>query len=88
MFRELSFLVGDCRTIFGRYTRVRWFDTEDYEMLQSTPNVNQRIKIKPRRIDKFIQTDIIRDNYDSYKMLESAKSKDYMDRKEISLINK
>lgn len=88
VFRELSFLVGDCRTIFGRYTRVRWFDTEDYEMLQSTPNVNLRIKIKPRRTDKFIQTDIIRDNYDSYKMLESAKSKDYMDRKEISLINK
>ena len=35
VFRELSFLVGDCRTIMGRYTRVRWFDTEDYEMLQS-----------------------------------------------------
>ena len=87
VFRELSFLVGDCRTIFGRYTRVRWFDTEDYEMLQSTPNVNMRIKIRPRRTDKFIQTDIIRDNYDSFKMLDSAKSKDYMDRKEISIIN-
>lgn len=87
VFRELSFLVGDCRTILGRYTRVRWFDTEDYEMLQSTPDVNKRIKIKPRKVDKFIQTDEIRDNYDSYQMLESAKSKQYMDRNEIAQIN-
>ena len=87
VFRELSFLVGDCRTILGRYTRVRWFDTEDYEMLQSTPDVNKRIKIKPRKVDKFIQTDDIRDNYDSYQMLESAKSKQYMDRNEIAQIN-
>lgn len=86
VFRELSFLVGDCRTIMGRYTRVRWFDTEDYEMLQSTPDVNKRMKIKPRRVDKFIQTDLIRDNYDSYQMLETAKSKQYMDRKEIAQI--
>ena len=86
VFRELSFLVGDCRTIMGRYTRVRWFDTEDYEMLQSTPDVNKRIKIKPRKVDKFIQTDFIRDNYDSYQMLETAKSKQYMDRNEIAQI--
>ena len=71
----------------GRYTRVRWFDTEDYEMLQSTPDVNKRMKIKPRRVDKFIQTDFIRDNYDSYQMLETAKSKQYMDRNEIAQIN-
>ena len=86
VFRELSFLVGDCRTIMGRYTRVRWFDTEDYEMLQSTPDVNKRMKIKPRRVDKFIQTDLIRDNYDSYQMLESAKNKEYMNRNEIAQI--
>lgn len=87
VFRELSFLVGDCRTIFGRYTRVRWFDTEDYEMLQSTPDVNKRIKIKPRKKYSFIQTDSIRNNYDSYQMLESAKNKQYMDRQEIAQIN-
>lgn len=86
VFRELSFLVGDCRTIMGRYTRVRWFDTEDYEMLQSTPDVHKRMKIKSRRVDKFIQTDEIRDNYDSYQMLETAKSKEYMDRQELSNI--
>lgn len=84
VFRELSFLVGDCKTLFGRYTRVRFFDTEDYEMLQSTPDVNKRLKIKPRKKISFIQTDFIRESYNSYQMLETAKSKEYMSRKEIN----
>lgn len=86
VFRELSFLVGECRTIFGRYTRVRFYDTEDYEMLLSTSDVNKRIKIKPRRRISFIQTDFIRDCYNSYQMLETAKSKEYMSRKEVNEI--
>lgn len=85
VFRELSFLVGDCRTIFGRYTRVRWFDTEDYEMLQSTPDVNKRIKIRYRKKLSFIQTDEVRNNYDSYQMLETAKNKDYQSSQELAI---
>ena len=84
VFRELSFLVGDCRTIMGRYTRVRWFDTEDYEMLLSSPDVNKRMKIKPRKKLSFIQTDFIRDCYNSFQMLESAKNKEYQTRQEIA----
>ena len=56
-------------------------------MIQSTPDVNKRMKIKPRKKTKFIQTDFIRNNYNSYQMLESAKSKEYMDRNEIAQIN-
>ena len=55
VFRELSFLVGDCRTIMGRYTRVRWFDTEDYEMLLSSPDVNKRMKISSGITNKAIR---------------------------------
>jgi len=77
IFRELSFLVGECRTIFGRYTIVRWHDTEDYEMLQSTPDVSKRMKIRCRKKTTFIQTDKIRNNYNSFQMLETAKSKEY-----------
>lgn len=87
VFRELSFLVGDCRTIMGRYTRVRWFDTEDYEMLQGTPDVNKRMKIKSRKKLSFVQTDMIRNCYNSFQMLETAKSKEYQTRQEIALSN-
>lgn len=85
VFRELSFLVGECRTIMGRYTRVRFYDTEDYEMLLSTPDVNKRIKIKARKKVSFVQTDDIRNSYDSYQMLDSAKKKQYIDKRDIKI---
>ena len=73
VFRELSFRVGDCKTLFGRYTRVKWYDTEDYEQLQNSYRVEDKMKLKCYKKDKFIQTDEIRDSYDSYQMLETAK---------------
>lgn len=83
VFRELSFRVGDCRTIFGRYTRVKWYDTEDYEQLQGSYKVEDKMKMKSYKQDKFIQTDEIRECYDSYQMLESAKKKEYQTQQEI-----
>lgn len=83
VFRELSFRVGDCKTLFGRYTRVKWYDTEDYEQLQNSYRVEDKMKMKCYKKDKFIQTDDIRDSYDSYQMLESAKNKEYISQQEI-----
>lgn len=83
VFRELSFMVGDCRTKFGRYTRVKWFDTEDYEQLQNSYRVEDKMKIKCYKKDKFIQDDDIRNCYDSYQMLESAKKKEYQSQQEV-----
>ena len=82
VFRELTVHVAECKTRFGRLTSLRFYDWEDYEMLLSTPDVNRRMKIKPRKRKKFIQTDALRDSYDSYQMLQSAKSKEFMDRAE------
>ena len=56
VFRELSFRVGDCKTLFGRYTRVKWYDTEDYEQLQNSYRVEDKMKLKCYQKDKFIQT--------------------------------
>lgn len=83
VFRELSFRVGDCKTLFGRYTRVKWYDTEDYEQLQNSYRVEDKMKMKCYKKDKFIQTDDIRNSYDSYQMLESAKNKEYISQQEI-----
>lgn len=87
VFRELSFKCAECKTTSGRLTRLRWFDWEDYEMLTSITNVNQKMKLHPQ-VQRFIQTDHIRTLYDSYQMLESAKNKQYMSRTEISSLNK
>lgn len=83
VFRELSFRVGDCKTLFGRYTRVKWYDTEDYEQLQQSYRVEDKMKMRCYKKDKFIQTDEIRNSYDSYQMLESAKKKEYISQQEI-----
>ena len=87
VFRELTIHAVQCRTLFGRLTTLKYYDWEDYEMLLSTADVNQKMKIHPVRKVRFVQTDALRDSYDSFKMLDSAKSKEYMDRQEIAVIH-
>jgi len=83
VFRELTHYCIECNTIFKRWTRLRYYFWEDYESKQSTPQVELRRRIRPIKTIGFIQDDDIRDSYDSFKMLESAKSKEYMDRTDI-----
>ena len=46
--------------------------------------VDKKRKSKPVHSVWFIQSDGIRESYDSYKMLETAKSKDYLTRDELA----
>lgn len=85
-FRSLSFGCYECSTIFGCFTMTRLFDPVDYDNLCSNSDYEKRRRIKPIKVDSFIQTDELRNCYDSYKMLESAKSKDYMDREEANRV--
>lgn len=79
-FRRLTSKVVTCRTLFGRLTITRYYAREDYEHLISTVNVDRRLKIHPRKTDRFVQSDYLRDLYDSFQMLASATSKQYNDR--------
>ena len=87
-FRSLSFGCYDCNTWLGRYTFAKKFDPVDYDDLCNKTDVEQKRKIRPISYMTFIQTDKIRDSYDSYKMLETAKTKDYMSRAELAMVNK
>ncbi|ONI46241.1 hypothetical protein AN642_00735 [Epulopiscium sp. SCG-B10WGA-EpuloA2] len=84
IFRELCQEVIECKTILSRYTVLRHYDLEDYEMLLKTSNVNNKIKIRCFFKERFVQTDKLRNMYDSYKMLDSAKSKEYISKQERS----
>ena len=79
VFRELSHWAVECSTLWGRLTRLKWYHWMDYEQLNQAVGVDLKMSIKPIKRESFIQTDILRDLYDSYKMLESAKSKEYND---------
>lgn len=81
-FRSLSFGCYECRTLFGCFTITRLYDPVDYDNLCANSDYDKRRRIRPIRTDSFVQSDALRNCYDSYKMLESAKSKEYMDRNE------
>ena len=90
-FRALSGFACDCHTILGRFTVVKQYDCMDYEDLQNTVTVDRKMKIKPIFAFAFIQTQKLRDSYDSFAMLETAKFKaskgEFMTREEINRIN-
>lgn len=87
-FRSLSFGCYECSTIFGCFTMTRMYDPVDYDNLCSVSDYDKRRRIHPIKTDSFLQSDELRNCYDSYRMLESAKSKDYLDRAEIQQIYK
>ena len=87
-FRSLSFGCYECATLLGCFTITRLYDPVDYDNLCSNSDYDKRRRIHPIKTDSFIQTDDLRNCYDSYKMLESAKSKEYMDRGEVNQIYK
>lgn len=75
--RELCTHVIECRTFFGRWTSTKKYDVEDYEEYLNQIDVMKKKKI-PKRKYVFIQTDNMRNAYDSFQMLETAKTKEYV----------
>ena len=71
-FRSLSFGCYECNTILGCFTIAKLYDPVDYDNLCSNSDYEKRRRIKPIKVDSFIQTDELRNCYDSYKMLEST----------------
>lgn len=86
-FRSLSFGCYECNTFLGRYTFAKMYDPVDYDNLCSQSDYDKRRRIKPLKVMDFLQTEELRNCYDSYKMLESAKSKEYMSREEIATLS-
>lgn len=64
--RRLTIEYGKVRTIWNRYTKIRWYFKEDYEMLTAELDVDQKRKIKPIFTESFIQTDDLRNQYNSF----------------------
>lgn len=85
-WRSLTFGCHECSTIFGCFTMTRMYGPVDYDNLCSQSDYEKRRRIHAIKTDSFIQTEELRNCYDSYKMLESAKNKEYMDREEASKV--
>lgn len=77
VIRELCTHVVECHTLLGRWTFLKRYDAEDYEEMLHQVDVMKKHKVPCRR-SSFIQTDKLRNDYDSFQMLESAKMKEYV----------
>lgn len=85
-FRSLTMGCYDCHTWLGRYTYGLCYRPDDYDQKCNTVNVDNKTKIRAIDNFSFIQTNKERECFDSFKMLESAKQKEYMDREELAKI--
>lgn len=76
--RDLCSHVIECRRAwFGRVTKTRKYDIDDYAMFLNEIDVVKKRKIPCIR-RSFIQTDDLRNSYDTLQMLETAKTKEYV----------
>ena len=77
-FRRLCMYVINCKTRFHRLTSFKTYTLEDYEQLINEKNVQRKMKIKPISKTVFVQTDDMRNMYDTLEMVEDLK-KDFLD---------
>ena len=72
-FRRLCLYVYQCKTRFHRLTIFKKYLVEDYEQLINEKNVDKKRKIKPLQRISFVQTDDLRNMYDTFEMVEDLK---------------
>lgn len=69
--REQTFEVVDCRTIWGRWTRLKCYSADDYNTtLEKVDKIEAKMKIRKKWKHSFVQTDDLRNHYDTYSVVE------------------
>lgn len=68
--REQCFIVVKCKTIFNRYTMLRYYDAEDYNMYADNPSPKMRRKLRKKQYQSFVQSDELRSLFNSYDLIE------------------
>lgn len=68
--REQCYEVIDCRTFGGRWTRLRCYDGEDYNTIVDNLTPETRFKLQKKWKKSFIQTDELRNSYDTYAVVQ------------------
>lgn len=69
--REQTFYVIDCRTMFGRYTRLKCYTADDYNSIIDKRDVTEaKFKLHKKWKYSFVQSDDLRSKYDTYAIVE------------------
>lgn len=68
--REQCFEVIECRTFGGRWTRQRCYDADDYNYMIDQTDPQKKYKVRRKWKSSFIQTDDIRNCYDTLEVIQ------------------
>lgn len=71
--REQCYEVIECHTLLSRWTFLKCFDADDYNMVIDNPDPEKQMKIMRKWRRNYVQSDDLRTKYDSYKVIESMK---------------
>lgn len=62
--------------LFWQFCCSKWYTPDEYEAKQ-TASLDRKRKIMKHKVEFYLQNESLRNSYDSYKMLLTAKSKEY-----------
>lgn len=80
--REQCYEVVECKTLLGRWTRQKCYDADDYNYIIDNPTPERRFRTRKKWKYSFVQSNFIRNLFDSYAVVESIKQKEYINRNE------
>ena len=82
--REQCYEVVECKTFFGRWTKQKCYDADDYNYIIDNPTPERRMRTRKKWKYSFVQSNFIRNLFDSYSVVESIKQKEFINRNERS----
>ena len=78
--REQCYEVVECATLAGRWTFIKCFDADDYNLAIDDIEKKHKIRRKWRR--NFVQTNALREAFDSYEVVKKLEKMQFIDRKD------
>lgn len=76
--RRQCFDVVECKTLFGRWTKYKCFDAEEYNNVIDNPTPEKKMKLPKKYRDSFIQSNYIRNLYDTSQVIYGLKDFDLL----------
>lgn len=68
--REQCYEVVECRTFMSRWTRMKCYDADDYNLMIDSNDIKAKHKTPKKWKRSFIQTDDMRNCYDTYEVIQ------------------
>jgi len=78
--REQCYEVVECATLAGRWTFTKCFDADDYNL--AIDDIEKRNKLRRKWRRNFVQTNSLREAFDSYEVVRRLEKMKFIDRKD------